>query len=77
MEFLFHSVYDDGHHRKYFNVYRVEENRFLAELHHFNPANGPAAGFELQKKGDAWIPLSDVPEREATYIGEEIQRSIS
>jgi len=74
MEFLFHSVYNDGHHAKYFNVYRVENNRFLAEPHHFNFAQNIGGDFELRKKGNTWVTEKGELASEASYIGEEIDR---
>ena len=74
MNFLFHSVYHDGHHAKYFNVYKVEENRFFAECHHFNQVHTCEGNFELVKEGDTWKANNENFEHEATYIGEEIDR---
>lgn len=74
MDFLFHSVYHDGHHSKYYNIYRVTENKFFAECHHFNRGANCEANFELIKEGDTWRANNEGFEHEATYIGEEIDR---
>ena len=74
MEFLFHSVYHDGHHTKYFNVYKVENNRFLARPHHFNFSSVVDGDFELIKEGNRWKTEKDSFAPEASYIGEEIDR---
>ena len=74
MEFLFHSVYYDGYHAKYFNVYKVETNRFLAEPHHFNRTHDGTADFELRKENNKWKTEVDAFGLQASYIGEEIDR---
>jgi hypothetical protein len=75
MDFLFHSVFNDGHHSKYFNVYKIEQNRFLAECHHFNRARDCEGDFELVREGEGWKSTSNKFEEVATYIGEEIERA--
>jgi hypothetical protein len=75
MDFLFHSVFNDGNHSKYFNVYKIEQNRFLAECHHFNRARDCEGDFELVREGEEWKSNSDKFEQVATYIGEEIERA--
>lgn len=77
MEFLFHSVYHDGRHTKYFNVYKVEANRFLAEPHHFNRTHEDEGDFELRKENDKWKTENDTFILQALYIGEEIDRFAS
>ncbi|HRE51447.1 MAG TPA: hypothetical protein PK339_08505 [Flavitalea sp.] len=76
MEFLFHSVYYDGHHAKYFNVYKIADNRFLAEPHHFNfnSLQIGMADFELRKEGGRWKTEGEKLGPIASYIGEEIDR---
>jgi hypothetical protein len=75
MDFLFHSVYNDGHHSKYFNVYKIDRNHFLAECHHFNRARDCDGDFELVKEGETWKPVNDKFEEEAHYIAQELERS--
>jgi len=76
MEFLFHSVYYDGHHAKYFNVYKIEDNHFRAEPHHFNfnSLQIGAADIELRKEGGKWKTEEEKLAPVASYIGEEIDR---
>jgi len=74
MEFLFHSVYHDGHHAKYFNVYKVEPNRFRAEPHHFNRIHENEEEFDLRKDGSDWKTEKEGFATQASYIGEEIDR---
>jgi hypothetical protein len=76
MDFIFHSVFDDGEHRKYFNVYKIDETHFLAECHHFNRARECEGDFELVKEGETWKPSSENFEDEAKFIGEEIDRMV-
>lgn len=75
MDFLFHSVFNDGHHSKYFNVYKIEQNRFLAECHHFNRARDCEGDFELVREGEEWKSTSDKFDQVANYIGEELERA--
>ena len=75
MDFLFHSVFNDGHHSKYFNVYRLENNRFLAECHHFNQARNCEGDFELIREGEKWKAMNGKFDEEAVYIGEELERA--
>ena len=75
MDFLFHSVFDDGHHSKYFNVYKLEGKRFLAECHHFNRARDCEGDFELVKEGDTWKSNDQKFGDAASYIGQEIERA--
>jgi len=75
MDFLFHSVYNDGHHAKYFNVYKLEGNRFLAECHHFNRSRHCVGDFELVKEGETWKAIDNNFNEEAHYIGEELERA--
>jgi len=74
MDFIFHSVFDDGGHRKYFSVYKIDETRFRAECHHFNSARACEGDFELVKEGNSWKPSSENFDTEAKFIGEEIDR---
>ena len=74
MDFLFHSVYNLADHAKYFNVYKLEENRFLAECHHFNRERDCLGDFELVKEGDHWTPSDFRFDELARQIGEEIER---
>lgn len=74
MEFLFHSVYHDGFHAKYFNVYKVDSNRFLAEPHHFNRFPEDDDHFVLIKEGNSWKTEKENISTQASYIGEEIDR---
>jgi len=75
MDFLFHSVFDDGHHSKYFNVYKLDQNRFLAECHHFNRSRFCEGDFELVKEGEHWKSTDAKFDDAANYIGEEIERA--
>jgi len=75
MDFLFHSVFNDGHHSMYFNVYQIEQNRFLAECHHFNRARDCEGDFELVRDGESWKATNQKFDDAATYIGEEIERA--
>jgi hypothetical protein len=74
MDFLFHSVFDDGHHSKYFNVYKIDGNRFLAQCHHFNRARDCDSDFEIIKDGESWKSTDEKYEDVANYIGEELER---
>ncbi|HYE54077.1 MAG TPA: hypothetical protein VD996_04510 [Chitinophagaceae bacterium] len=74
MEFLFHSVVDDGNHTKYYNIYRIDNERFFAECHHFNRERVCEGDFELRKGGEAWTAAQPGFERAAQIIGEEIER---
>ena len=76
MDFIFHSVFDDGGHRKYFSVYKIDETHFKAECHHFNSARSCEGDFELEKDGEKWKPSSNNFEEEARFIGEEIDRMV-
>ncbi len=73
MEFLFHSVYHDGNHAKYYNVYKVENDRFYAECHHFNRARQCEGDFEIVKEGNDWKTSDEQFQREAEKIGDEIR----
>jgi len=76
MEFLFHSVYNDGHHhRKFYNIYRIDENHFLAQCHHFNSARNADQDFEIIREGDHWKPSNEQYVNEAGHIAEEIERA--
>lgn len=75
MDFLFHSVFHDGQHSKYFNVYKIENDRFLAECHHFNRARDCEGDFELVREGETWKSTNEKFDDAATYIGEEIERA--
>jgi hypothetical protein len=75
MDFLFHSVFNDGHHSKYFNVYKIEPNRFLAECHHFNRVRDCEGDFELVREGETWKAIDGKFEEAASYIGEELERA--
>jgi len=73
-EFLFHSVLNSEGHAKYYNVYRIDEEHFLAECHHFNRERVCEGDFELHKNGNDWVPANDTFQEEAQQIGEEIDR---
>lgn len=77
MDFMFHSVFDDGGHRKYFSVYKIDDTHFRAECHHFNRARLCDGDFELIKEGDTWKANSGKFTEEAKFIGEEINRMVS
>jgi hypothetical protein len=76
MEFIFHSVYDDGHHSKFYNIYRIDENHYLAECHHFNAARNCDQDFQIIREGDHWKPSDEQFQNEAGHIAEEIDRSL-
>lgn len=78
MEFLFHSVYqEDDQHAKYFSIYKVDENRFFAECHHFNMARICEGDFEIARNGDSWEPSEIQFQKEADFIGSEINSHYS
>ena len=77
MEFLFHSVYQDGRHARYYNIYRVENDRYFAECHHFNRERNCSADFELSKLEGKWSSNAGNFDKVASYIGEEIDRAAS
>ena len=75
MDFLFHSVYNEEDHSKFFNVYKLEDNRFLAECHHFNRERDCLGDFEIVKEQDGhWKPTDPKFNEVAQQIGEEIER---
>jgi hypothetical protein len=74
MNFLFHSVYDDAKHSKFFNIYQLEDNRFLVECHHFNRQRDCEGDFEIVKENGEWKPNNPSFNEEAKQIGEEIER---
>jgi hypothetical protein len=74
MNFLFHSVYDEADHAKFFNIYQLGDNRFLAECHHFNRERDCEGDFEIVKENGEWKPNNPRFNEEAKQIGEEIER---
>ena len=74
MDFLFHTVYNSAEHSKYFNIYKLDENRFLAECHHFNRERDCVGDFEIVKEGNEWKPNDPTFNEVAQQIGEEIER---
>jgi hypothetical protein len=76
MDFVFHSVFDDGKHRKYFSVFKIDDTHFRAECHHFNRVRDCKGDFELVKDGDHWTTSMETFEEEAKFIGEEIDRMV-
>ncbi len=74
MEFLFHSVFNEGDHAKYFNIYKLENDRFLAECHHFNRERFCDGDFEVLKEEDGWKASNPHFLPEAKHIGGEIER---
>ncbi len=74
MKFLFHSVIANDGHTKYYNIYRIDEDHYFAECHHFNREHTCEGDFELHKKGEDWVPAEPMFEDEAQQIGEEIER---
>lgn len=77
MEFLFHSVYHEGNRAKYYNVYKIENNKFYAECHHFNRVRECEGDFELVKEGEDWKPSNVTFRKEAEQIADEIQQYIT
>jgi hypothetical protein len=74
MKFLFHSVVLIADQTKYYNVYKIEDNHYFAECHHFNRKQSCENDFELYKRGDDWEPGEPSFSKEADRIGEEIDR---
>ena len=74
MNFLFHSVYNQEEHAKYFNIYRLDNNRFLAECHHFNRKRDCEGDFEITKEEGEWKPNNPHFNEMAQQIGAEIDR---
>jgi hypothetical protein len=74
MDFLFHSVFNQSDHSKYFNIYKLEGDRFLAECHHFNRKRDCLGDFELARENGQWKPNDPKFDEEARQIGEEIDR---
>ena len=74
MDFLFHSVYNQEDHAQYFNIYRLEDNRFLAECHHFNRERDCTGDFEIVRENGKWKPNDPQFNEVAKQIGEEIER---
>jgi hypothetical protein len=74
MKFLFHTVTSADGHTKYYNIYKIEEDHYFAECHHFNRKQSCEGDFELYKRGDDWQPAEAPYEGEAQQIGEEIDR---
>lgn len=75
MDFLFHSVYHDGRHSRYYNVYKISADRYLAQCHHFNRDRDCTADFELIKAESGWELTTEEFKDEGAYIAEEIDRS--
>ena len=76
MDFIFHSVFDNGSHRKYFSVYKIDDRHFRVECHHFNQVRECEGDFELAKEGEDWKPNNQKFEAEGRFIGEEIDRMV-
>ena len=74
MDFLFHTVYNEANHSKYFNIYRVEGAKFLAECHHFNRERDCEGDFEIVKENGEWKATNPNFNQEAQQIGQEIER---
>jgi hypothetical protein len=74
MDFLFHTVYNQAEHAKYFNIYKLEDNHFLAECHHFTRERDCVGDFELIKEGNSWKPTEPQFDEFARQIEEEIDR---
>jgi len=74
MDFLFHTVYNEADHAKYFNIYRLDENRFLAECHHFNRERDCEGDFEILRENGEWKSEDPSFGNVAMQIGEEIER---
>ena len=73
-EFLFHSVVSAEGHTKYYNIYKLDEEHFYAECHHFNRERSCEGDFELHKEGVGWVAEDKTHEEEAQQIGGEIDR---
>ena len=77
MDFLFHTVYNEAAHAKYFNIYRLDENHFLAECHHFNRQRDCEGDFEIVRESGEWKPKNNDRFSEvARQIGQEIERMV-
>jgi len=76
MDFIFHSVFDDGERTRFFSVYKIDDTHFHAECHHFNRTRLCDGDFELVKEGEEWTPSNEKFHDEARFIGEEIDRMV-
>ena len=74
MNFLFHSVIETTAHTKYFNVYKIDEDHFLAECHHFNRERDCEGDVQIVRDHGEWKPADPKFEEVAKQIGEEIER---
>ena len=72
MEFLFHSVYNDGQKSIYYNVYKIDEDHVLAECHHFNRSRSCEGDFELVREGTEWKTSEHANDGKANHIAEEL-----
>jgi hypothetical protein len=76
MDFIFHSVFDDGGRTKFFSVYKIDDSHFRAECHHFNRVRLCDGDFDLMKQGEEWKSSNEKFPDEARFIGEEIDRMV-
>jgi hypothetical protein len=74
MQFLFHSVIEQEGQTRYYNIYQIDDERYLAECHHFNRERSCEGDFELHKKGVEWVAAAPSFDSQAQIIGEEIER---
>jgi hypothetical protein len=74
MDFLFHSVIETGHHTKFFNVYKIDEDHFLAECHHFNRQRDCEGDVELVRENGEWKAADPRFLEVAKQIKQEIER---
>ena len=74
MNFLFHSVIETTDHTKFFNVYKIDEDHFLAQCHHFNRERDCEGDVELVRENGEWKPNNPRFEKVAKQIEEEIER---
>ena len=74
MEFLFHSVFDDGHRTIYYNVYKIDEDHVLAECHHFNRSRNCDGDFQLVREGSEWKPENHKQDDTVSHIVREVEQ---
>jgi len=74
MDFLFHTVYDEDEHSRYFNIYKIDDTHFLAQCHHFNRERDCEGDVEIVKENGEWRPNDPKFGSIAKQIGEEIER---
>ena len=74
MNFLFHSVIETTDHARFFNVYKIDEDHFLAECHHFNRERFCEGDVELVRENGEWKAADPKFQDVANQIKQEIER---